>query len=159
MVSPVVAMTVRRCSRVDGGMRPPPARRPAATTTSDEASPAAERGLGGERGSVSIEAALVMVALVVVLAIVLGGVALMTAQVRCVDAAREAARLVARGESARAGEAARRLAPSGAHVAVRIEGDEVVVAVSADPLSGVLGGLTVHADAVAVLEPGVAAAP
>ena len=115
--------------------------------------------LRGERGSVSVEAAFVMCALVAVLAIALGGVWAVVAQVRCVDAAREAARLVARGESGRADEVARRLAPDGASVAVRIAGDEVTVQVSAEPAGGGLAGLTVRAEAMAILEPGVTGVP
>jgi len=113
----------------------------------------------GECGSVSVEAAFVMCALVAVLAIVLGGVSAVVAQVRCIDAAREAARLVARGEPGRADEVARRLAPDGASVAVRIAGDEVTVEVGAEPTGGGLAGLTVRAEAMAILEPGVVGAP
>lgn len=114
------------------------------------------RGAGGERGSATVEAALAVCALVVVLAMALAGVAAVLAQVRCTDAAREAARLVARGEpGGRAEQAASRVAPAGARIAVSVRGDEVVVEVSAEPGGGVLPGLSVRAEAIAVLEPGV----
>ena len=52
-------------------------------------------------------------ALVVVLVLCLAGVTAVSMQVRCVDAAREAARLAARGDERNAVEAARRIAPGG----------------------------------------------
>jgi hypothetical protein len=116
------------------------------------------RRAGGESGSATVEAALAVCAVVAVLAMALGGAAAVFAQLRCTDAAREAARLVARGEPERAEQAARRLAPSGAGISVLVHGDEVVVRVSARPAGGVLPGVSVHAEAVAVLEPGVAGA-
>lgn len=114
-------------------------------------------GGAGERGSVSVEAALALCSLVVVLALALGGVAAVSAQLRCVDAAREAARLTARGEQDRAGEVAARIAPRDARVEVQVRGDEVLVEVSAAPAGALLPGLDVRARAIAVLEPSVAA--
>jgi Flp pilus assembly protein TadG len=113
---------------------------------------------GGERGSATVEAAIAVCAVVVVLAMALAGSAAVLAQLRCIDAAREAARLVARGEPERAEQAARAVAPTGARIAIRVQGDEAVVEVSAEPAGGVLPGLSVHAEALAVLEPGVAGA-
>jgi Flp pilus assembly protein TadG len=113
----------------------------------------------GERGSASVEAALAVCALVAVLAMALAGIAVMIAQLRCVDAAREAARLVARGEPERAEQAARQVAPGGARIAVRVDADEVTVEVSAEPAGGALPAITVRAEAMAVLEPGVAGSP
>jgi Flp pilus assembly protein TadG len=112
----------------------------------------------GERGSATVEAAIAVCAVIVVLAIALAGSAAVLAQVRCTDAAREAARLVARGEPEQAERAARRVAPAGASVVIRVQGDEVVVEVAAEPGRGVLPGLSVRAEAMAVLEPGVAGA-
>lgn len=114
----------------------------------------AARSLHGERGSVSVEAAFAVCALVAVLAMAVGGISMVVAQVRCIDAAREAARLVARGEQARATEAARQVAPGDARVSVQIVGDEVTVEVSSEPVGGLLSALTVRAEAVAILEPG-----
>ena len=52
-------------------------------------------------------------------------------QIRCVDAAREAARLAARGDDGTAG--ARAIAPDGAAVQVRRDGEHVVATVTSDP--------------------------
>jgi TadE-like protein len=111
----------------------------------------------GEGGSATVEAALAVCAVVVVLAMALAGSAAVLAQLRCTDAAREAARLVARGEPEQAEQAARRVAPAGAQIAVRVQGDEVLVHVGAEPGGGILPGLSIRAEAVAILEPGVAA--
>jgi len=81
-------------------------------------------------------------------------------QVRLTDAAREGARLVARGETtATATRAAQRLAPEGAHVAIEIEQGVVVVRV--DVRSGIdlpgltdLGSRRLSAASTAVLEAG-----
>jgi Flp pilus assembly protein TadG len=108
----------------------------------------------GDRGSVTVEAALALCSLVAVLALVLAAVSAVAAQLRCIDAAREAARLTARGEQDRAEEFARRIAPRGAVVAVTVRGDEVTARVSANPAAGLLPGVDVGAEAAAVLEPG-----
>jgi Flp pilus assembly protein TadG len=109
----------------------------------------------GDRGAVTVEAALALCSLVVVLALVLAAVSAVAAQLRCVDAAREAARLTARGEQDRAEELARQIAPHGAVVAVTIRGDEVTARVSANPVAGLLPGVEVGSEAAAVLEPSV----
>ncbi len=82
----------------------------------------------------------------------IGAVGTAGAQVRCVDAAREAARLAARGESGRAVEVARRIAPGGAAVDVRVAGDTVRAEVSAE---SAFPGVRVSASAEAAMEPGV----
>jgi Flp pilus assembly protein TadG len=118
--------------------------------------PRAAPAVDGERGSATVEAALAVCAVVVVLAMALAGAAAVLGQLRCTDAAREAARLVARGEHGQAEDAARTVAPAGATVIIRVDGDEVIVEVSARPAGGVLPGLSIRAEAMAVLEPGVA---
>lgn len=110
-------------------------------------------GPGDDQGTVTVEAALALCSLVVVLALMLAGVSAVAAQLRCVDAAREAARLTARGEQPRGEDLARRLAPQGAVVQVSVQGDEVTAQVSADPLAGLLPGIEIEAQAVAMLEP------
>jgi hypothetical protein len=82
------------------------------------------------------------------------------AQVRTVDAARETARAVARGDDeASATARGRRVAPAGATVAVATGGEEVTVTVRA-PVDGPgglfahLGPVTVRATAVAAVEEG-----
>ncbi|MGH3563546.1 MAG: TadE family type IV pilus minor pilin, partial [Mycobacterium sp.] len=57
-----------------------------------------------------MEAALGLAALVAVLVLCLAGVTAVSMQVRCVDAAREAARLAARGDERLAVDTARRIA-------------------------------------------------
>lgn len=87
------------------------------------------------------------------LAMCVAGLSAVGAQVRCVDAAREAARLAARGDESAASEVAGRIAPDGAAVELRWDGSLVVARVSSRP--PMLFGVTVGARAVAAAEPGV----
>lgn len=87
------------------------------------------------------------------LAVAIGAVAAVAASVRCIDAARELARLAARGEPDRGREVAGRLAPSGARIELVVRGDEIVAEVTAPPVPPL--PLRVGGRAVAVLEPGV----
>ncbi|WP_297731998.1 TadE family type IV pilus minor pilin [Mycobacterium sp.] len=89
--------------------------------------------------------------LVVVLVLCLAGVTAVSMQVRCVDAAREAARLAARGDDRSALDAARRIAPAGSRVQVRRDGDFLVATVVAH--SKLLPSLDIAAKAVAAAEP------
>ncbi|MQA09159.1 MAG: pilus assembly protein [Pseudonocardiaceae bacterium] len=109
-------------------------------------------------GAVTVEAAIAVGALVAVLSLVLAGVGAISGQLRCTDAAREAARLVARGEPERARHAVARIAPNGARLQVTTEGDEISVRVLADPVGGLLPGVRLRADAFAIAEPGSASA-
>ncbi|SEH60483.1 hypothetical protein SAMN04489835_1933 [Mycolicibacterium rutilum] len=77
------------------------------------------------------------------------GLTALSTHIRCVDAAREAARLAARGDDGVA--VARTLAPDGAAVQLGRDGDYVVATVTA---RSPLPGLTIGARAVAALEPG-----
>ncbi|EWC59496.1 hypothetical protein UO65_5224 [Actinokineospora spheciospongiae] len=106
-----------------------------------------------DRGAVTVEAAVALGAIVLVLAFALGGISALSAQVRCVDAAREAARLAARGEPERGRAAAVAIAPPGAAVDIRRSGDEVTVVVHAAPVGGLLPGVDLTAEAYAVAEP------
>lgn len=95
-----------------------------------------------DRGSTTAETAVALPALVVVLLLAVWVLACVAAQLRCVDAARVAARELARGESAASATAAARpVAPGGAEVRVRRDGDRVEVLVSARvrPLGRLLG--------------------
>ena len=110
-----------------------------------------------DRGAVTAEAALALPTLAVVAAalVALGHVGV--AQLRCVDAARAAARLAARGESLSLVRArAEAAAPAGASVVVR-DGRQVVVRVTA-PVALPFGlALLVGSEAVADAEdPGIA---
>ena len=77
----------------------------------------------------------------------------MSMQVRCIDAAREAARLAARGDDSSAMQTAHDIAPMGAIVQMRRE-DELVFA-TVTTRSVLLPGITIGAEAVAAVEPAV----
>jgi Flp pilus assembly protein TadG len=108
---------------------------------------------------VTAETAVLLPVLVALTAVLLWGVLVGAAQIRCVDAAREAARAAARGDPAgRVVALAQAAAPQGARVAVSEQGGTVRVDVSAQSRGpGVLGGLLslpVSASASALREPG-----
>jgi Flp pilus assembly protein TadG len=105
-------------------------------------------------GMVTVEGAIAICAFVVVLGMALGAVSAVLDQLRCTDAAREAARLIARGEPDRARAAAERIAPRGAGLAIQTNGDEISVQVNAPPVGRLLPGLRVSGAAYAVAEPG-----
>lgn len=106
---------------------------------------------------VTAETAVVLPVLLFVLAGAVAVVTVLGAQLRCVDAAREGARAVARGE---ADVAVRRLvdrlAPAGA--VTRVSGDDeearVTVTVRVAPIGPLPFEVTLSAAAVAVREPG-----
>ncbi|MFC6153911.1 TadE family protein [Nocardioides yefusunii] len=115
----------------------------------------------GERGAVTAEAAMVMPLLAAVTVGLVWCVAVGASQLRTVDAAREAARVLARGEDeATAVTLAERIAPDGARVEIGAEGGDeggyVRVTVSADvaPPGGVFstGAVTVSSTSVAARE-------
>ena len=106
---------------------------------------------GDDRGGVTVEAAVAVCGLVALLALGIGAVMAVVGQLRCTDAAREAARLVARGDASRAGGVLAAIAPEGARWAVHREGDTARVEVTASRL-----GVELRARAYAVVEPGVA---
>lgn len=85
-----------------------------------------------EAGSVTAELAVALPALLILLCAALWSVATASAQLRCLDAAREGARASARGEAPEIVlDAVRRAAPASATVQVRREGGLVHVSVSA----------------------------
>ena len=107
-------------------------------------------------GVATAEVAVALPVLVMLVAAAMTAVSVLTAQLRCVDAAREAARAAARGESAAVVRSlAERSGPDGADVQVASGGREIQVTVSAvaDPIGGLLPSFRVHADAVALREP------
>lgn len=116
------------------------------------------RRAGGDRGAVTVEAAIALFALVAVLALMFAGITAVADQLRCTDAAREAARLAARGEHGLAREAVARIAPSGATVRLNARPDGIEVTVLADPVGGLLPGVRLRGEAFAVPEPGIGAA-
>ena len=85
-----------------------------------------------------------------VLAVCLAGLTAISMQVRCVDASREAARLAARGDAASAERTAQGIAPSGAVIDIRRDGDFVVARVSTR--SALLPMLSIGAESVSAAE-------
>lgn len=95
-----------------------------------------------------MEAALAIATLVLVLVLCLAGVTAVSMQVRCIDAAREAARLAARGDVRSATDVARSIAPRAALVQVHRDGEFVVATVTAH--SNLLPTLDIAARAISV---------
>ena len=109
-----------------------------------------------DRGVATAEVAVALPALVVLVAAGMTAVSVLTAQLRCVDAAREAARAAARGEDAAIVRSlAERSGPAGSEVQVTSGGQEVEVTVSAvaDSVGELLPAVRVRASAVALREP------
>lgn len=75
----------------------------------------------------------------------------MSMQVRCIDAARESARLAARGDDAAAAQTGRRIAPIDA--GLDIHHDEGLVVATVTARSILLPGIAIRASAVAAVEP------
>ena len=106
---------------------------------------------------VTAETAIVLPVLLLVLAAAVAAVVVVGAQLRCIDAAREAARAAARGDTAaEVRQIAARAAPGGATTAVHPVGSTVTVTDTAPvrPLGPVLRRVRVTASATAELEPG-----
>ena len=110
------------------------------------------------RGAATAELAMVLPVLVAVVVGLVWVVAFGIAQLRTVDAARETARALARGDQRSAAVArGRRVGPPGTRIAVRSAGGEVVATAHArvrgpGGLFAFLGSVTVHAEAVAAAE-------
>ena len=108
----------------------------------------------GDSGSATVELAVGLPALVLLLLFGLGAVNAVLARMQCVDAARDAALTSARGGDGTA--VGQRRAPHGASVAVTLDGDRAsaVVRVRVRPLGPYLPAVTVTGTAVAEREPG-----
>ncbi len=123
------------------------------------------RSRRSDSGTATAEMAVALPALVLALAAALWAVLAGAAQVRCLDAAREGARVAARGDSEPLVlEAARRAAPAGAVVTVNRDGDLVRVSVRAEvsPVGNLVRrapSLSVHGSATAAVEARLAAGP
>ncbi|NMO02767.1 pilus assembly protein TadE [Gordonia sp. TBRC 11910] len=98
----------------------------------------------------TVEAAYGIAAIIVVLVLGIVAVSAVSAQVRCVDAARETARLTAAGD-ANAKTVGTRVAPSGASITVDAAGDFIEVTVATRV--ALLPGVDIWARAVAAREP------
>ena len=112
-----------------------------------------------ERGAVTAELAMALPMLVVVTCALAWLLALGGTQLRLVDAAREVARAVARGDDQETAlEVGRRVAPEGARFTIAPGGDgQVVVSVAAPagdrgPAGSMLPDLTLSAEATALVE-------
>lgn len=111
-----------------------------------------------DRGSVTMETAMVLPSLLLVLAFCLGAVAAASAQLSCADAARVGARALARGETEeRARELARSAAPETARVHLSEDGELAHVTVRTDLRLGpdLALPVAVHGRAAVPLEPGL----
>lgn len=111
-----------------------------------------------QAGAVTAETAVVLPVLVVLTAVLAWLVGLGVGQARVVDAARETARALARGEDAAVSEQyGRRVAPEGARFSIARDGDEVRVDVTAEVSApgGLfqLPGFRAHSTATARVEP------
>lgn len=122
--------------------------------------PAVPQPAARDEGMVTAEFAVALPAFVVVVLLAFGGVAVMTAQLRCVDAAEAAARLAARGDPVAVVHAmALRNAPGGSTLSVTTA-DQLVTAtvqakISLPGLRTLLPGITVRAHVTDPLEPGL----
>ena len=96
-------------------------------------------------GMVTAETAILLPALAMLLAGLLWVLAAVVGELRCIDAAREAARLAARGDpTSQAVAVGRELSPAGARVAISRRNGRVVATVTARqaPFGGWAGRLT-----------------
>lgn len=98
----------------------------------------------------TVEAALAITSLLAVLVLCIAGLSAVATQVRCVDAAREAARLAARGDRTSAQAAVHAVGPAGADLRLRLEGGHVIARVSVAAV--LLPGVVIAAEAVAAGE-------
>ena len=112
----------------------------------------------GERGSVTAETAIVLPVVVVLLAVATWVIGLVVTHIRCLDAARDVARAVARGEPA---EEARRIglrsAPAGSVVELGRSDSDVTAVVRSPavalPVLGSIGAVRVEERATVQAEP------
>ena len=120
--------------------------------------PCSARRRRDQTGAATAELALGIPLLLALTAVLVWMLAVGAAQVRVIDASREAARAVARGDDVAAAEAvAVRIAPEAARVSIVVGDSEVTVTTStrvAGPggLLSALPGVTVSAEAVALVE-------
>ncbi|MFC5265233.1 TadE family type IV pilus minor pilin [Kribbella qitaiheensis] len=114
----------------------------------------------GDRGTVTAEVAILLPVLVGVMILGLSMVGVVTANIRCIDAARDAARATARGEPlASAQHLGQRAAPPDSTITITQQDAEVQVLVTSKPHLSlpVVGGLLevpVRAEATVQTEPG-----
>lgn len=109
-----------------------------------------------ERGMVTAELAVATLAMLALLTLMCWGIYLLVMQIRIIDTAGEVARQSARGDK-EAVSRARREAPAGARVQIKVSGGtaRVEVQVMARPLAKGLVAVPLRAKAEVVTEPGV----
>lgn len=113
-----------------------------------------------DQGTVTAESVVVLPVLVLVAVSLIWLVSLGVVQIRAVDAARETARVVARGESTQAGiSVGSRVAAPGSTISVSLGEQQVVVRVVSrvrgpGRLLAALGSVELTAQAIAAREPG-----
>lgn len=127
-------------------------------TAGPVAPPRRPRAGGGDSGMVTAEFAVALPAFVLVVLAALSGVAVMTAQLRCADAADIAARMSARGDTTVVVQAAALTgAPGSAHLELSSTATLVTATVQArlslPGLSRFLPGVVVHAHVTEEIEP------
>lgn len=108
-------------------------------------------GRADDRGSATVEFAVALPAVVVLLLIFLAGWSALAAKVRLADAAGLAARATARGEPAKS--TGRGAMPAGATISVQRDGDLVRVTLRQRVGLGPLPAITLREEAVALVEP------
>lgn len=107
----------------------------------------------------TVEAALGICSVAAVLVLALMALGAVIGQLRCTDAAIEAARLTARGERGRAVEAVSSIAPAAASLDVTVRGDRITTEVRSPPIGRLPPGQWLAAEAFAVAEPGTVPLP
>jgi Flp pilus assembly protein TadG len=118
--------------------------------------------VGRERGSVTAEMAVALLAIMLVVLAIAGVVSVGLAMIRCQDAAREGTRAAARSEPPGAvQQVARQAAPAGSTVAVSTADDQITVTVRASVhiLGGLLPAVPVTAQATSLREPAAEVTP
>lgn len=109
--------------------------------------------LPNDSGMVTVETAISLAAFFTALSLALGTISAAIDQLNCTDAAREAARLTARGDRDKARQAAQHIAPDDASITIHTTADEIHVSVTATPMAGLIPGLHLSAEAYAISEP------
>ena len=131
---------------------------PADHATRSERVTRGDRASRGERGAVTAEMALALPVLVSLLLLGIWSIGLVVLNIRCIDAARDVARAVARGESLDQAKAiGRRTVPAGT-IVINREASDIQVTVTAipahnPPLLGLLSPATLTATATLQAEP------
>jgi len=119
------------------------------------------RSTRNQRGAVTAEVAIALPVLLSLLFIAIWSIGVVMTNIRCIDAARDVARAVARGESLEAAQAiGRRTAPSNATIDIKRTGPDIHVTVTARPhtkapLLAALPAAPVTAEATLQSEPGI----